>query len=114
NVSDFISIVEPSGVIRYSSPAVEALLGLEPANVIGMRFLDLVHPDDALAVFHFFATRREGNDASNTLALRLRHSSGAWRSFEVIAKGIVHDGRAALVATARDITARILLEKELE
>ncbi len=66
-------------------------------------------------------------EASETIALRLRHSNGTWRHFEVAAKNVLNhrnngtnssngtDGTvSAIVATARDITERKLMEKQLE
>jgi PAS domain S-box-containing protein len=133
SASDFISIIEPSGEIRYPSPSVETLLGHAPAAVTGRHFADLVHPDDAAAAVLFLHTQRIRAGASETIALRLRHSDGTWRHFEVAAKNVLHHGSsgthgssgahgthgttgtvAAIVATARDITERTLLEKQLE
>lgn len=133
SASDFISIIEPSGKIRYPSPSVETLLGHTPAAVTGRPFADLVHPDDTAAAVLFLHTQRTHTGASETIALRLRHIDGTWRHFEVAAKNVLHHGSsgaheptgtdgtdgingtvAAIVATARDITARKLLEKQLE
>jgi PAS domain S-box-containing protein len=124
SASDFISIIEPSGEIRYPSPSVEALLGHAPAAVTGRPFADLVHPEDAAAAILFLQTQRMQPRASETIALRLRHSNGTWRHFEVAAKNVLNhriNGAdetkatvSAIVATARDITERKLLEKQLE
>jgi PAS domain S-box-containing protein len=130
SASDFISIIEPSGEIRYPSPSVETLLGLSPGEVTGRPFADLVHPDDAAAAVCFLQTLSKRPGVSETIALRLWHSSGTWRHFEVAAKNVLNHRThgtngtngtnetkgtvSAIVATARDITERKLLEQQLE
>lgn len=115
SVSDFISIIQPDGEIRYPSPSVETLLGLKPEDVTGQPFIALVHPEDVAAATAFLHTQANHPEASGTIALRLHHRNDAWRHFEVAARNLVHDGRVtAIVATARDITERRLLEKHLE
>lgn len=113
--ADFISIIEPSGAIRYPSPSIETLLGHAREAVTGRPFVELVHPEDAAAAVYFLDAQRRQPDANEIIALRLRHAGGAWRHFEVAAKNVLNDGRVtAIVATARDITERKLLEKQLE
>jgi two-component system, cell cycle sensor histidine kinase and response regulator CckA len=115
SVSDFISIIQPTGEISYPSPSVETLLGLRPDDVKGKPFVDLVHPDDVAAANEFLQIQNDHAEASETIALRLRHQHGTWLHFEVAARNLVHAGRVtAIVATARDITGRRLLEKQLE
>jgi PAS domain S-box-containing protein len=115
SVSDFISIIQPGGEIHYPSPSVETLLGRTPDDLTGRRFLELVHPEDVPAANGFLHAQRGHPDACEMIALRLQHANGTWRHFEVAAKNVVHNGRvAAIVATARDITDRKLLEKQLE
>src|SRR5260221_2578992 len=115
SVSDFISIIQPTGEIRYPSPSVEALLGVKPDDVRGKPFLDLVHPDDLAVAKAFLQLQSSEPQASETVALRLRHKQGTWRHFELAARNLLDAGRVtAIVATARDITDRRLLEKQLE
>jgi two-component system, cell cycle sensor histidine kinase and response regulator CckA len=114
SVSDFISIIRPTGEIRYPSPSVETLLGVKPDDVRDKPFLDLVHPEDFDAATEFLHIQASHPGASETIALRLRHQHGTWRHFEVAARNLVQAGRVtAIVATARDITDRRLLEKQL-
>ena len=115
SVSDFISIIQPTGEIRYPSPSVEALLGVKPDDVRGKPFLDLVHPDDLAVAQAFLQLQSSEPEASETIALRLRHQQGTWRHFELAARNLVDADRVtAIVATARDITDRRLLEQQLE
>jgi PAS domain S-box-containing protein len=114
NVSDFISIIETTGVIGYSSPSVHALLGWKPDEIVGTPFIDLVHAEEAASAASFFDEHVRFDAPAGRISLRLRDCIGAYRSFEVVTKTIVQGARSAIVATARDITDRVLLEKQLE
>ncbi|WP_448188467.1 response regulator [Azospirillum sp. sgz301742] len=45
-VSDVIGKVGPDGVLTFASGAVQETLGCTPAELIGQRFVDLLHPAD--------------------------------------------------------------------
>ncbi len=114
NASDVIAIVELDGRIRYESPSVERVLGYPPDVLVGTRFLDLVHPDDAKAAEHFLSRQIADPAATSRIELRARHFRGSWRSFEIVANTLVKRGNpSAVVVNARDITERKLLEAQL-
>ncbi len=46
NASDFITIIDCDGIIRYESPSVERRAGYKPEDLIGKRIFDIMHPDD--------------------------------------------------------------------
>ena len=43
---DAVCIVRPDSTIVFVSPAFERIFGYSPAEAVGLRMLDLVHPDD--------------------------------------------------------------------
>lgn len=113
NTSDIVAIVGLEGDIRYESPSVERVLGYPPGLLVGMPFVDLVHPDDASRASAFLAGQI-ANSTANSIELRLRHFRRSWRSFEIVANALVKRERAsAIVVNARDITDRKLLEVQL-
>lgn len=114
NTSDVIAIVELDGRIRYESPSVERVLGYPRTGLVGMPFVDLVHPDDASRAADFLARQIADPAAIQSIELRARHHGGTWRSFEIVAKNLIKRGQAsAIVMNARDITERKLLEAQL-
>ena len=114
NASDVIAIVELDGRIRYESPSVERVLGYPRNVLVGMPFVDLIHPDDAARTAAFLARQIADPAAIQTIELRARHQGGTWRSFEIVAKNLLKKGEAsAIVMNARDITERKLLETQL-
>ncbi len=114
NVSDIIAIIELDGSFRYGSPSVGRVLGYSRRTLRGMRGIDLIHPDDVRRAAGYLALQIEDPAAAQTIELQVRHASGAWRSFEIMATNLVKKGRtSAIVLNARDITGRKLLEAQL-
>jgi len=114
NASDLTAIVELDGKIRYVSPSVERVLGYPGKGLEGNRIITLVHPDDTARATGFLVRQIAKSSAIETAELRLQHLSGAWRSFEVVAKNLIKKGRtSAIVMSARDVTERKLLEAQL-
>jgi two-component system sporulation sensor kinase A len=78
---DVITLLEPTGVVRYASPAVQTVLGWLPDEVHGRGWTDDVHPDDVDAVNTYFANRQAGVDAP-PLGVRVQHKDGSWVALE--------------------------------
>src|SRR5258708_18247345 len=78
NVTDtiFLSDLDREECI-YVSPSVIALLGLEPAALIGRPLTDFVHPDDQSKVVERSASRRLGAGRRTTVT-RMSHDDGKW------------------------------------
>ena len=78
---DLITLLDPTGRVRYASPAVQAILGWQPDEVHGREWTDDVHPDDVDAVRTYFKSREAGGDAP-PLGVRVQHKSGSWIALE--------------------------------
>src|SRR4051812_37145765 len=48
NATDLISRQDPDSTFLYASPSSRELLGIDAGEIVGMRALELQHPDDAL------------------------------------------------------------------
>lgn len=79
-----------AGVIEWFSPAIEDLTGYRPADLVGERLADHLHPDD----------RAAGPDPPPRARLRLGHRDGSWRWVEVRARPMPDDrpGRPTVAA----------------
>jgi len=107
NTSDIISIVEPSGLIRYQSPSVVRVLGIDPTQMIGKRLFEFVHPDDQENMERLFAKLLETPGESLAVEARYRHSEGHWRSLEQVATNLTgQPGVRGILLNSRDITER--------
>lgn len=113
HTQDLICILEPGGHLVYVSPS-HRNLGYKPEQLIGLRMLDLVHPEDRLA-FDQARDEAQACTESRTVELRLQTRDGDWQSFESAATWIADDHgkpqRAVLVS--RDITHRKRAEQAL-
>jgi two-component system cell cycle sensor histidine kinase/response regulator CckA len=114
NVCDVITVVQPDGLVTYTSPAIAHVLGYRQDVLAGTPFVDVIHPDDAKGFTQFLARQIADRDDTQTIEIRVRHADGTYRSFEVLAGCQIDDDRVtAIVMTARDITQRKLLQTEL-
>ena len=76
--TDLICVLEPDGAVRYASPACRDLLGLEPEQLLGRAFTDLVHEDDAAGVAVLLGGR-EGAPVSSPTACAAHTARCGWR-----------------------------------
>ncbi len=115
NSSDLISKLSDEGVFRYVSPASLPLLGFQPDALIGENAFDLCHKDDYAIVRKSFLTALDLGQAS-TQNHRIRSIDGTYKWFETtfIVMTTGETGQPIEVqASARDITQRLQLERDL-
>ncbi len=116
---DLITVIEPSGEIRYQSPSVLRTLGYAPEEVVGTSIWQLIHPDDTRGVGDAIARGLLEASADSTLphkllVFRARHKDGRWRYLEGSGKVLTEEGRAYGLINSRDITDRVEAERALE
>ncbi len=119
NSTDVVGVIDPNGIITYLSPAISAILGIDPEDVIGMPVVDLLDPagredlrrrypeiDREVLELHRITEHR--------LEVPVVHRSGAVRVLEVELTDLRHEPSVAgIVLNARDITDRKELERDL-
>jgi two-component system cell cycle sensor histidine kinase/response regulator CckA len=111
--SDVIALLDATGRILYSSPAVTRLLGYHPEELAGRNAFELMHPEDLPRLQAAFARLLEQPAEPVRAALRYRHKDGSWRDIEGIGANRLHDASVgAIVVNYRDLTARNLVEAE--
>ncbi len=114
NSTDLILICDASGAVTYASPSVERLLGYPPAEMIGLRPQDNMHPDDAARVTEAIAYLFTHPGETTTTTYRTRHKDGSWRVHETVGRTLSPTTAAAgVVANCRDITERVEAERVL-
>jgi diguanylate cyclase (GGDEF)-like protein/PAS domain S-box-containing protein len=115
NASDWITLIDAQGRCTYSSQSVLKLLGREPADVVGARFTDLLHPGDLNSVSELLKAIGRGEDVP-AMELRQRHADGRWIPIETTLT-VIRDRRTGEVVevqcASRDVTERHHLEAEL-
>ena len=112
HTTDAVSRHTPDGTVTFISPNGHAVLGIEPADAAGTPLAALCHPEDRDAVRAAFAQAVTGEDA--TVMFRAPEGS-SWHPVEMTLDR-VSDARgrvAEVIATTRDITARVEAERVL-
>jgi diguanylate cyclase (GGDEF)-like protein/PAS domain S-box-containing protein len=107
--TDLICVLAPSGALRYTSPACRELLGLEPEQLLGRRFTELVHPEDVAGVTAVLGQPGEaGGPVSLTHRMRRPGEPPVWVETRV---RVVRDRSTGEVveshATVRDVGERM-------
>lgn len=113
--ADAITVVDARARVIYASPALEAILGYSPGEVVGADGVSFIHPEDvpnAVAALQDLVARP---GASMFLQQRLRHKDGTFRWFDGTVTNLLFDPAVGgVVSNFRDITDRIEAERILE
>jgi diguanylate cyclase (GGDEF)-like protein/PAS domain S-box-containing protein len=114
--SDIVTILEPDGHWRSTSPAGTRLLGWPPGHDPGpLGIFAFVHPDDLEGARAAFAEVVEGHrDPDEPVLLRVRAADGTWHHLETRARNLTDDPHVrGIVVTSRDVTERRDAEAKL-
>ncbi|MGH2533362.1 MAG: putative bifunctional diguanylate cyclase/phosphodiesterase [Thermomicrobiales bacterium] len=107
HAADLVAILDGEGVFQFASPAVEQMLGRRSNDLIGLRFSDLVEPDEGARLWWFFAELVGVPGRHATTTLRLRHKDGDVRVLELSATNLLATPEVGgVVINARDISER--------
>ncbi len=111
--SDLIGILDMEANYIYVSPTSIAVLDIQPEEFIGKNAFDFIHPEDKDTVFANFS-RLETEKRIDISPFRFKHNDGSWRWIETVVTNMVDEPAInGIVANSRDVTARIMAEKEL-
>ena len=114
HASDLTIVTDDQGVVTYVSPAVEALIGYRPEDVLGLPLLVHVEPQERADVATAITLLAERAGLVRTVDLRLCTRDGRVRSLEAVCQNLVDTPDVAgLVWNGRDVTERRALENEL-
>nr|WP_249790142.1 ATP-binding protein [Bradyrhizobium yuanmingense] len=124
NMSDVISRHQRNGAVQFISPAVEAMLGAQEAQLLGHGLFDRVHVADRPAYLTALSDAARGEVRS--VEFRLRREPAAERGqvdfiwVEMRCRPLDQDSardvtcEAEVVAVMRDVTDRKLFEQALD
>jgi len=113
NASDII-ILEANGTIRYVSPAIARVLGLQPEDVVGKNAVAFVAPIDRTKARRMFAEAKKEPGIRPPVEFRLRHQDGNMRHLEINRSNLLDDpALRGIVFNLRDVTDRKVAEEQL-
>jgi PAS domain S-box-containing protein len=100
--ADLVAMAGADTRLRYVSPSWLTVLGLNPAELLGRSYFELIHPDDRArseAAFAEEVTKRRGRHEFES---RFRHRDGSWRWIEWATHPDPDSG--GVYAVGRDVT----------
>ena len=110
NSADLVAVVEADATVSFVSPAVTAILGMTPAELVGRPLTEVLEPDDQPRFIQALAA----GDKQHALLVRARHQDGRALFLEGTVNNLLADvAVSGLVVTLRDVTARKALEEQL-
>jgi PAS domain S-box-containing protein len=114
NGSDSIALIDAENRILYLSPAVTAVEGYTPDELLGQSGMEHTHPDD-LPVLGEVMQKLLANPGQPVPAVwRRRHKNGHWIWLEGVATNLLDDPSVgAIVCNYRDISGRLAHEQRL-
>lgn len=105
--SDTTLVIRTDQTITYASPATASLLGRAPDAVVGVKALELVHPDDRERASLQLAARLTEHAPTDPVEFRMEHQDGTWRDVEAVISDLRETlSVAGFVANLRDTTER--------
>ncbi len=111
---DITQAFSKNGIIVYQSPSHNSLLGYQNKELLGRSINDLLHQEDHDKWKESLSRLQEG-EGSVSLIHRLRHKNGEYRFFESNCIDMTGDkDLKAIVINARDVTDRLIAEKEAQ
>jgi len=113
NSMDLITVVNKSGIILYTSPSIQKLLGYKPSRRIGKKIFEIIHPEDLSSFTNYFNGMLTHPKLKNTIIFRIKDKKGTWHHFETIINNQIQNSEInGLIINSRDITKRFEQERE--
>ena len=116
NAQDLTTILTPDGVMVYSTPSIQHILGFAPDDLLGENIFEgRVHPDECQAGLAHLQRIIESGESYVRTEGRLRHRDGSWRLLESISSPLPPGfPLIGVIVNSRDITDRRRSEREVE
>jgi PAS domain S-box-containing protein len=116
SAADALVDIDLDGTCRYISPAVAAVAGLDPDQIVNLSFWRYTHPDDVEVQRGLLARLADGRAARGSCQYRSIDTDGGTRWIEAILHGKRGQGGAVtgFIGAIRDVTEIVSVVAELE
>ena len=109
---DLFAILDPEGCLLGVNPAHQRVLGYAQEELVGRRFVDLVHPDDRDGLLAEAQRLAAGEHDTSELELRVRHLDGSYRT--VLRSARTNAVEGVVYTVAKDVTDRRRASEKLD
>ncbi len=114
NMTGGIVVTNAQGAITYINPALSALLGYEPRELMGRAWLEVVPPDQQEIALAADERRKAGQSDRYELRLRRKDGQAVWCAIGGSPRYDPRSGKfSGTIGVIADITARVQAETEL-
>ncbi len=112
--NSYVAVINQDGTFRYSSPSNDRLTGFTPEELGGRNSFELIHPDDAPAVFEALKELLKRPGSSQRSECRIRGKSGDWPYIQIDGTNLLdHPAVRGIVINIRNISEYKRAEEEL-
>jgi PAS domain S-box-containing protein len=113
NASEIINIYDPQGEIKYASPSVKRILGVDPMALIGKKEIDRVHPKGRDTVERIFQQLNENPQFPITETYSYTKPDGSRIWVETTGRNLINNPAiGGILFNTIDITQRRQAERE--
>lgn len=114
NTADLVCVYDADARFVYVSPSARSLLGYRPAELAGRALVDLVHPDEVVAVRESLAAVHTGRPTR--ARHRMRRVGHGWAWVETTWRPVtgVEGELVEIHASSRDVGAQVRREQALD
>ncbi len=106
--SEFVSIIDTQGRIRFETDAVGPILGHPTGALLGQRSFDFIHPEDLDATVIKIARLLAEPGAGDRARFRFRRADGLYLWIDVTARNLIEDSLVkGVLMRSRDVTAEV-------
>lgn len=107
-------LIDADGIVRWTSPAVRAVLGYDGDEIDGYSLASIVHPEDSDRWHEAFHGLVQETGHRRRIQFRARHADGAWRWVEAVSTNMVDEpGVEGVFATLVDVSSRVTAKRRL-
>jgi len=113
NIHDSIFELDENGILEYVSPQIYEFTGYKPEEQIGLKLVDLIHPDDLELVLNSFKKVLTLGEVQSA-EYRRKHKDGHYVYVNSSGRRVRIGDKYKLVGTTQNITERKKVEQTLK
>jgi PAS domain S-box-containing protein len=115
NSADAIAVIDIAGKVLYASPSTEKVLGYTVREYRKLDSWKKLHPDEIEYLREQYADVLKVAGATKIILHQYLHKNGKWVWIESTLTNLLHNPSVnAIVSNFRNVTERVLLEKQKE